>query len=217
MKENSALLLLRRKWMTILLSGVLMAGLFMGYKYVMRDTYTLAYDVDAYFGTVIRVEAQESNYDTLKYEKYFYTDAFLYSFLDATKSRYEYGKFAKDWERKTRVQKKNWLASHLRVKNYGAGRLEVGFYFKSTEPMDAGYLEKNGVRYARDYLSFVHAKDSFGKYTVTGETSTIPKQTVISQDRVNVKYGVIGFMLGLVSAVTVLLTWNLRKAYHGDD
>lgn len=217
MKENAVLLLLKRKWIIILLSGFLMACLFMGYKYAMRDTYTLAYDGDAYFGKVIKAEVQDAGYDTLKYEKYFYSDAFLYSFLDATESRYDYKKFAKDWGNKKRPQKKQWLASHLRVKNYGAGRLEVGFYFKATEPMDAEYLKQQGLRYTEDFLSFMNEKDSFGAYTVTGETSTIPTQTVISQNRVEVKYGVIGFVLGLVSAVAVLLTWNLRKAYHGDD
>lgn len=217
MKDNSKLLLLRQKWITILFSGILMACLFMGYKYVMRDTYTLAYDRDAYFGKAINVEVKGTGYDTLRYERYLYSDVFLYPFLDATESQYDYEKFAKDWKNKNRIQKEQWLASHLQVKNYGAGRVEVGFYFKATEPMDAKYLEDNGLQYTQDFLTFVNQKDSFGKYAVTGEVLNVPTKTVTSQKRVNVKYGMIGFVLGIVSAVIVLLIWNLRKANYGND
>ncbi len=217
MGNNSVLAVIRKRWILIVTAGFLSACLFMGYKYLMRDTYTVAYDGDVWIGKTIKIESYKDRHDILKYDAHYKSGAFLCSFLEATEARYQYEKFARKWDQKSQQQKIKWLSQHLRLNYFGAGRLEFVFAFKGTEPVDVAYVEECGVDYLQDFLSFVDQKDSLGDYIVLGEATTFPKETVIEPSGVLLKYGGIGFALGIVGMTTVILVWNLRKGCYGDN
>lgn len=217
MGNNSVLAVIRKRWILIVIVGFLSACLFMGYKYLMRDTYTVAYDGDVRIEKTIKIESYEDRHDILRYDAYYKSRAFLCSFLDVTEERYEYEKFARGWNQKGLQQKVNWLSAHLGVNYFGAGRVGFALVFKGTEPVDLVYVEEHGMAYLQDFLSFVDQKDSLGDYIVLDEAAEFPKETVIEQSGVFLKYGGIGFVLGVVGMTTVLLVWNLRKGCYGDN
>lgn len=214
---NNSVQVIRKRWISIMAAGLLTACLFMGYKYLMRDTYTVAYDGDVWIGKTIKIESYEDRHDILRYDAHYKSGAFLYSFLEATETRYRYEKFAREWNRKSQQEKVKWLSQHLWVNYFGAGRVEFVFAFKGREPMDVAYIEEYGTAYLQDFLSFADQKDSLGDYIVLGEATAFPKETLIEPSGVLLKYGGIGFVLGIVGMTTVLLVWNLRKGCHGDN
>ncbi len=217
MGKDSALGVIRKRWVLIVMTGFWVACLFMGYKYMMRDSYTLAYDGNVWIGETIKIEYYEDRHDVLRYDAYYKSGAFLYSFLDETEGRYQYERFARGWAKKSRQQKVKWLGEHLRVNYFGAGRLEFTLTFKGTEPVDVAYVEECGVAYLQAFLSFANQKDSLGAYTVLGMATAFPKETLIEPSGMLLKYGGIGFMLGIVGVTTVFLVWNLRKGSYGDN
>ena len=208
------LALLKKKWIVLLAAGILCAGIFVGYKYMMRSTYTLAYDGDVMIGKTLIIDDFTDRRDALRFDNYYRADSFLYPFLEATKNTYDYGKFDRGWEGESKGKQVEWLRNHIKIKYFGAGRMEVFFTIGAKEAMDLEYVEENGTRFLQDYLNFVMSKDSLGAYEVKNEVVSLPKETLISSRGVLVKYGVIGFVLGVVGAATVILVLNLRKGSH---
>lgn len=207
--------ILRKRFSLILIIGIIVSCLFMGVKYFSKSSYTLAPSDDILIGKTLRIDDYKDRYDELHYDRYLQSPSFLKSFVDATKDRYNYNKIAPGWNKKTISQKIEWLNKHIIVSYYGAGRMEIQLSIKRSDPVDLAYIEENGSQYIDSFIDFANLSDPFGDYTVVSSIDYIPQEQVISSNKVIIKYGAIGFVLGVVGMATVILVWNMGKCYHG--
>lgn len=207
--------IIKRKWIIIILTGVLFSVLFMGFKYSTKDSYTLAPNGDVYIAEVIKINNYPDQNDTLKYDKYFASTTYLYSFYKSSKDTYDYEKLSPGWKNKTDSQKLEWMNKHLIVKYFGAGRVEISLDIKKSDAMDLAYLNNHGKEYVDSFVSFLNSKDTLGEYQVVDTIESIPENLTINNKNVIVKYGIIGFVLGIAFMTTVMLIYGMRKNYNG--
>lgn len=208
--------IVKRKWIVIILTGILLSFLFMGAKYVTKDSYTLAPDGDVYIAEIIKINDYPDQNDILKYDKYFTSTTYLYSFYEASKDTYDYEKLCPGWTVKTDSQKMEWMNKHIIVKYFGAGRVEISLDIKKADPMDLQYLKDYGKLYVNSFVNFLNDKDSFGEYQIVDMIESVPENLVINNKTVIVKYGIIGFILGTAFMTTVMLICGMRKNDNGE-
>ena len=144
--------ILRKKWMLIITIGILFSFIFMGLKYMAKDSYTLAPSDDVLISEIIKIDNYSDRYDGLKYDRYLNSPAFLYSFYESTKNIFEYDKLSPGWNNKTDSQKIKWMATHIQTEYYGAGRIAVTLNLKKSDPMNLGYVKKYGEAYIKSWF-----------------------------------------------------------------
>ncbi|MCI7478147.1 MAG: hypothetical protein MSA77_07940 [Selenomonadales bacterium] len=212
---DQILRILRKKWIPIIIIGMLFSFVFMGFKYSTKDSYTLAPNGDVLISDVIRIDDYIDRYDILRYDKYLNSSVFLYSFYENTKDSYDYNKLSPGWDSKTNSQKQEWMTTHIKTEYYGAGRIAVSLDLKKSDPMDLEYVKEHGADYIKSLIAFADSKDSFGKYEVVNSVVSIPESLTTSNKKVVLRYGIIGFILGAVVMTTIVIIWYMRKGYDG--
>lgn len=207
--------LIKRKYIILILSGIFFSLLFMGFKYVTGSSYTIAPKGDVEIAKTIKLENYSDRYDILRYDKYLSSSAFLHSFYESSKENYDYDKLSPGWSNKTQSEKMQWLNKHIIVTYFGAGRMEAKLSIKRSEPINLQYIKENGEKFLDDFINFANDKDPFGQYEIVNSEISIPEGLVVSSKKVILKYGIIGFVLGIVFMLTIILVWNMYKGNYG--
>ncbi len=211
----NVLSILRKRWSLLVVAGIIFSCLFMGVKYFNKNTYVLAPSDDTLIGKTLRLNDYKDSYDTLHYDRYLKSSSFLGRFIEETEEKYDYNKLAPGWNQKTNLQKISWIDKHIIVSYYGAGRIEIQLSIKQSEPIDLNYVSSHGEHFLDYFIYFADKKDALGSYTVITSVDLIPEKNVTSNNKVVLKYGIIGFVLGVVGMTTIILVCNMRKGNDG--
>ena len=139
-KSTNVLTILWKKLPVLVITGIIVSCLFMGFKYFNKTTYTLAPSDDILIGKTLRLTNYTDSYDALQYNKYLKSPSFLGSFIEETEEKFDYSKLAPGWGTKTNLQKISWVDKHIIVSYYGAGRIEIQLSIKQNDPMDLEYV-----------------------------------------------------------------------------
>lgn len=213
----NCLQIVKRKILIIILGSFIVAIGFMGLKYATRNSYITMPTGDIMIAKTLKLEDYKDRKDILKYDDYLRSPAFLSGYIEDTKEQYEYDKLVPGWSTKTNWAKLDWLSKHLVVSYYGAGRMEIRLHIKQSEPMNLEYVEENGARYLDSFIAFINSKDPLGEYEVINDVLLVPEGKVVSENKVVLKYGIIGFFLGGVGIITILLVWNMYRENYGKN
>lgn len=119
------------------------------------------------------------------------------------------------WTDLAQSQKFKWLTGHFRVNWIGPGMYELIFQMKKNEAKDADYIKANHENLIGEYENYF--KESAG--IVTNDTSlTIVKNFELIEEagiptapQVEKKYGGIGFVLGALVGIVIVMVWDARK------
>lgn len=119
------------------------------------------------------------------------------------------------WTDLSQSQKFKWLTGHFRVNWIGPGMYELIFQMKKNEAKDADYIKANHENLIGEYENYF--KESAG--IVTNDTSlTIVKNFELIEEagiptapQVEKKYGGIGFVLGALVGIVIVMVWDARK------
>lgn len=119
------------------------------------------------------------------------------------------------WTDLAQSQKFKWLTGHFRVNWIGPGMYELIFQMKKNEAKDADYIKANHENLIGEYEDYF--KESAG--IVTNDTSLtivknfelIEEASIPTAPQVEKKYGVIGFVLGALVGVVIVMVWDARK------
>lgn len=212
---SNVLTILMKKLLVLIITGVIVSCLFMGFKYFNKTTYTLAPSDDILIGKTLKLTDYRDSYDVLQYNKYLKSPSFLGSFIEETEEKFDYNKLAPGWNKKTNLQKVSWIDKHIIVSYYGAGRIEIQLSIKQSEPMDLNYVSSHGEHFLDSFIYFADKKDALGPYTVITSVDLIPEKNITSNNKVVIKYGIIGFVLGVVGMTTIILVCSMRKGNDG--
>lgn len=201
--------IVKKYMLKILLSGIFFATLFCGYK-EYKGNYVIQ-SGDILIGRQIQLQNYTDRLDHIHYDQLNSSGTILYDFYIESQSKFDYDKLAPGWNNKSDFQKIEWLKKHIRVKDYGAGNLEVRFDFMKSEPKNLRYIQVNGGNYIDAYLKFLKGKKVLQEYSVKSEMNVFPKSEIINKKGVLLKYGIIGFTLGSILFFTILYVKELLK------
>ncbi len=150
------------------------------------------------------------------FNKYMNTYPMVEKFWQGTAQKYDYTKFDSGWNQKTKLDKLKWLQTRLIINDYGDGFFSIVFNLKSSDPKNIVYVEKNGANYIDEYARFAdkELKNLNGEtgIKVLESSNIFPEERQISKQDVLLKYGIIGFVLGvLLAAVFILVHAQLKN------
>ncbi len=120
-----------------------------------------------------------------------------------------------DWDKTADSQKIKWLGDHFRVQNMGPGLYELIIQFSKKDAKNSQYIKENSV----NLMNMYEAHFSKSAALVTNDTSlstvkeiqNINEDKVISKENIEKKYAVIGFILGALVGVVIVMAWNAKK------
>lgn len=120
------------------------------------------------------------------------------------------------WDKTAESQKMKWMGEHFRVQNMGPGVYELIIQFTKKDVKDSQYIKDNNAALMDMY------EDHFSKTAamVAADTSlntikevqTINEDQVVSKATIEKKYAIIGFILGALVGVVIIMAWNARKS-----
>ncbi len=211
-----------KKWILILLTGLIISvGLV--YEKAITTNYVIKTG-DVWFTKIVSIENFKllSQYDEggkFKYPSYMKNYKTINTFLDDTEKEFDYKKFCLSWDTKSELERYKWVQNHFIINDFGGGIYELCFRLRNHETKELDYVLKNGSRYLEKY--FVSSKKELEKldegmrFKELSKFEVVPQEKVINKNDIIKKYGLLGFVLGVLVATLVVAIDVLRKENVG--
>ena len=119
------------------------------------------------------------------------------------------------WTDLAQSQKFKWLAGHFRVNWIGPGIYELIFQMKKDEVKDAEYIKTNHEKLIEEYENYF--REAAGMVTNDTSLTTVKNFELVDEvgmptaQQIEKKYTVIGFVLGALIGVVIVMGWDARK------
>lgn len=119
------------------------------------------------------------------------------------------------WASMAESQKFNWLTQHFRINWVGPGMYELIFQMKKDEVKNAEYIKANHEKLIEEYEEYFQKAASM----VTNDTNLtrvknfelVEETDMPTIQQIEKKYAVIGFVLGALVGVVIVMVWNAKK------
>lgn len=128
---------------------------------------------------------------------------------------FDMNKMNADWNKRSDSQKVKWLGEHFRVQNMGPGLYELIIQFTKQDAKDSQYIKENRIALMNLYenhflkMSTLVTKDT--SLSTVKELQNINEDKIVSKENIEKKYAVIGFILGALVGVVIVMAWNAKK------
>ena len=199
----------QKRWLIMLILGVCSSIVFCAYKNFTGNF--VIQSVDVLLGLQIQLTNYADRRDKLKYNDLNTSETILYDFYIVSKNEFDYNEILPGWKNKSDLEKIKWLKKHLKVNDYGAGSLEFRFDILKSEPKNLSYLKENGEKFLSSYINFLQNKELIGNYSITNKMASYPEYEVINKNGIFIKYGIIGFILGITLTYTIFFIKEICK------
>ena len=136
-------------------------------------------------------------------------------FESQIETQFEIKKMNSNWGKLANSEKLSWIGKHFRIHNVGPGIYELIIQFNKKDVADIQYVKDNNASMMDAY----EAHFSKTAALVTPDTSvtqiksfeSIDEDKVVSKAGIEKKYAVIGFVLGALIGIIVVMAWDARK------
>lgn len=128
---------------------------------------------------------------------------------------YDMEKLNPKWSDLAQSNKFNWLAGHFRINWVGPGMYELIFQMSKNEPKDAEYIRENHEKLIAEYQEYF--QESAGMVTNDTNLTTVKEFELVEDSgmpttqQIEKKYAIIGFVLGALVGVVIIMVWDARK------
>lgn len=130
-------------------------------------------------------------------------------------ANFDMSKMNAEWDKTADSQKMKWLGEHFRVQNMGPGLYELIIQFTKQDAKDSQYIKENSADLMDEYEAYFSKSAAL----VTNDTSlktvkeiqNINENKVVSKGNIEKKYAIIGFILGALVGVVIVMAWNAKK------
>lgn len=207
-----------KKWYIVLVCAVLCAG---GLYYektrvvpVMPQTGDITYIRIVKFNQVPTETLKETNVE-IKMDTLLKSWSNLVLLTKRMDNNIDMKKLNMKWDEMEYSQKFNWMTQHFRANWIGPGMYELIFQIKKNEVKDAAYIKESHEKIIGGYEDYFQETASM----VTDDTNLmLVKDVELVEDtgmptvqQVEKKYAVIGFVLGSLIGVIIVMVWDARK------
>lgn len=119
------------------------------------------------------------------------------------------------WEKLTDSQKISWVAGHFRIQYLAPGLYELIVQFKKNDLKDAEYIAENSTRmldaYEKHFIAISGDVTKNTKISKVKEIEKVDTSEVVTKESIEKKYAIIGFVLGALAGVVIVMAWDARK------
>ena len=141
----------------------------------------------------------------------------LAEFQSQIETNFKIKKMNANWERLSNSGKLSWVGKHFSVHNVGPGIYELIIKFQKNDASDIQYVHEN-------HDSMMDAYEAHFTQTaalVTSDTSvsqvktfeSIDKDKPVSRVDIEKKYAMIGFVIGALLGIIIVMVWDTRKRW----
>lgn len=131
------------------------------------------------------------------------------------KMNFDMSKMNADWDKTADSQKIKWLSEHFRIQNMGPGLYELIIQFKKQDAKDSQYIKENSVDLMDAYETYFSKSAAMVTNDISLKTvkeiQNINEDKMVSKGDIEKKYAVIGFILGALVGVVIVMAWNAKK------
>lgn len=206
---------LRNRWKLVLLIAILAAAALVGEKALTKAP--LAKSTSVYIEQQVHIRYEGVQPGTAKYEGLFSSYGNLLAFLRQSEQTFDYTKFQPGWNDMDEETKCKWLKKHLVVYDVTPGIVGAAFYVGQNEWKDAAYARENSERFLETFLRFneelLQQFDPSVTFELQEPIELSPKEIAVSRSSFLAKYAVIGFVLGALAGIFIVLVFAVRKRH----
>ena len=107
------------------------------------------------------------------------------------------------------------MGEHFRVQKIGPGLYELIVQFNKNDAKDSQYIKEHEVKLMDTYMAYVSQTAKLvtddTSLTVLKEVQKINEDQVTSKNAIIKKYAIIGFVLGALVGIVIILGWDARN------
>ena len=206
---------LYRKKIIIVLCAVLCAAALAFEKYYFGE---FVVRTGTYYTTaVVHVDHLKENDNSLKAERLLRTTENLYSFIEKNEKNgpISFNRLDANWDKLDKNGKITWLQKYISIYNFGYDTYEILIKLDSFVPKDADYLKANSNKLLHEFIAcsdeFIQKIEPSASIRVIKTDAVYPEVVTISKKQTVLKYGMIGFVLGLLLSSVSILIWTLGR------
>lgn len=159
-------------------------------------------------------EGLNSNYE-INYGNIINSNSNLKRFLRNTANTINYSCINRNWESLVEDKKLTWLRDHMKTYPSHAGIIEFVFYLNENEPKDIEYLKNNANQLMDSFIATsaatIKSIRSESTIKVIDKTVVLPEYRILEKKQILIKYAIIGFVLGAILSMLVLLIAALGR------
>lgn len=203
---------IRNKWKFIVIIGIVFAFIFIISRNIEGKFVIQSGDV--VITRIISCKNKNDNFDYLNYDKYIMSTTNMMNFYKYSKNKIDYNKLLIGWEIKSDLQKEDWLRKHFKVFYFGNGKLEIQLRIMHYEPKDIKYIKENGNYILDNLTDYINKLDLNNNFIIEQSFVSMPQELTIPRNRILLKYGIIGFFLGEILTLVLIILNGVRKN-HG--
>lgn len=130
-------------------------------------------------------------------------------------NNFDMTKLNANWGKNSDSQNLKWLGEHFRVQNMGPGLYELIIQFNKKDGKNSQYIKENHALLMDLYESYFTNTTQMvavnTKVDTLKEIEKVDEENVISKENVAKKYAVIGFILGSLLGVVIVMVWDVKK------
>ena len=119
------------------------------------------------------------------------------------------------WAKLTGSQKISWVAGHFRIQYLAPGLYELIVQFQKDDLKDAEYIAENSMRmldaYEKHFIAISEEVTKDTKISRVKEFENVDTSEPVTKESIEKKYAIIGFVLGALVGVVIIMTWDARK------
>lgn len=211
-----------KKLSVVILCGILCAGLL-----VAEKAFFTKFAIQAggpvtgeYIVSVVDAKDRSTPKKQLNYPAVMHSDANLADFIKLLekKGQFEFVKLNPNWARLTDGQKIQWLRQHVRIQNYQGNNFRIVYYLPQREVFDLAFLQKNSSIFMDSFMEQTNRTVKKIKpgaiIKVVKQNFSYPKELPLNRNDILIKYGIMGFVLGSLFSMLLILVPVLRKFDH---
>ena len=202
----------------IVLCGLVCAGLL-----VTEKAFFTKFVIEAggpvtgeYIVSVVNPKDRTNPKKQLNYPALMHSDANLADFIKLLdkERHFEFVKLYPNWNRLTDVQQKRWLRQHVRIQNYQGNNFRIVYNLAQTEVYDLAFLQKNSSVFMDSFIQQTNRTVKKIKpgpvIKVVSRNFSYPKELPLDRNDILLKYGIIGFVFGVLLATLVVIVPAVR-------
>ncbi len=206
-----------KKIVFILLFGILCSGLLVFEKALFTDFYVKTGSFQIYH--IIQVDdskVRSNPYYEFDYRGYFLTNHNIDSIITSLEKNANpfLVSVNPNWDKLSRLQQVEWLRKKLVIIPYRDNTFEISFYLNANEVKDIVFLQENADSFLDSVLlQFSNNIKMIKPGTIINpfaRNMLIPKSVPLNKRDILKKYGVIGFMFGIIIAAMAFSIKALR-------
>lgn len=152
--------------------------------------------------------------EDFKLEKFLTSYVFLSEFLSETQVKYDYTKYAADWNKFSNIEKYEWIKKHIFISNFGKGIYEITFFAGKNDLKNHEYFTSSAENLISELIRIANNKivefDSGVKIHLIHTFKMQTDGIKVEENQVEKKYALTGFVLGVILSASILSVIAIR-------